>query len=67
MDVVRMGVIGVGGMGSNHCRQIAAGNIPGMVLSAVADIREVRRQWAKENLPETVKVFETGEALLDSG
>lgn len=67
MDVVRMGVIGVGGMGSNHCKQIAEGNIPGMVLSAVADVREVRRQWAKENLPETVKVYETGEALLDSG
>lgn len=67
MNVVRMGVIGVGGMGSNHCRQIAEGNIPGMVLGAVADIRDVRRQWAKENLPETVKIFETGEAMLDSG
>ena len=67
MGEVRMGVIGIGGMGSNHCRQIAAGNIPGMVLTAVADIRESRREWAKTDLPAGVKVYDSGEALLDSG
>ncbi len=66
METVRMGVIGIGGMGSNHCRQIAAGNIPGMVLTAVADVRESRREWAKKELPDAV-VFDSGEALLDSG
>lgn len=67
MDIVRIGVIGVGNMGSGHCKQIADGNIPEMELTAVADIRSSRRDWAKENLPENVKIYETAESLLDSG
>lgn len=67
MDVVRMGVIGIGGMGSNHCRQMAEQKIPGLRLTAVADVREVRREWAKENLPAEVHIYETTDALMDSG
>ncbi len=67
MNEVRIGVIGIGGMGSNHCRQIAEQKIPGMRLTAVADIREIRREWAKENLPAEVHIFETADALMDSG
>lgn len=67
MKVVRMGVIGIGNMGSGHCRQIAEGKIPGMILSAVADVRESRREWAKNELPQTVKIFDSGEALISSG
>lgn len=67
MDEVRIGVIGVGGMGSNHCRQIAEHKIPGMRLTAVADIREIRRVWAKDNLPAEVHIYETADALMDSG
>ena len=67
MNMVRMGVIGVGNMGSSHCRQIAEGKIPMMELTAIADIRQSRRDWAKENLPETVKIYESAECLLESG
>lgn len=64
--MVRIGVVGVGGMGSNHCKQIADNKIPGMVLTAVADIREVRRKWAQDNLPDTVHIYETADALIES-
>ena len=67
MDNVRLGVIGVGGMGSGHCKRIAEGQIPNMTLTAVCDIRESRRIWAKENLPDTVHIYDTAEALMDSG
>ena len=67
MDNVRIGVIGVGGMGSAHCKQIAEGKIRGMTLTAVADIKESRRKWAKENLPETVHIYDNAESLMDSG
>ncbi len=67
MNQVRMGIIGIGNMGSGHAKSIVEGKVPDMVLTAVADVREVRRQWAKENLPETVAVFDNAEALLDSG
>lgn len=67
MEQVRIGVIGIGGMGSNHCGQIADKKVPGLVLTAVADIRECRRDWAREALPEGVHVYESAEALMDSG
>lgn len=67
MDQVRIGVIGVGNMGSGHAKRIVAGNVPHMRLTAVADIREERRTWAKENLPETVRIFDSAEKLMDSG
>ena len=43
MDIVRMGVIGAGNMGSNHVIWISKGEVPGMVLTAVADISADRR------------------------
>lgn len=67
MEQVRLGIIGIGNMGSGHAKSIVEGKVPGMVLTAVADIREVRRQWAKESLTEGVAVFENAEELLDSG
>lgn len=67
MDVVRIGVIGIGNMGSGHAKQIAEGKIPEMVLTAVADIKQNRREWAKENLPETIKIFDSEDTLLESG
>lgn len=48
MDNVRIGVIGVGGMGSAHCKQIAEGNIRGMTLTAVAMIKESRENGQKK-------------------
>lgn len=67
MEQVRMGVIGIGNMGSNHAGVINDGKIPGMTLAAVADLKESRRQWAKEKLAEEVAIFEDGRALIDSG
>lgn len=64
---VRYGVIGVGNMGTSHSRWLASGRIPGAVLTAVCDIDENRRNWAKENLPGETAVFEKYQDLLESG
>lgn len=66
MNQVRLGIIGIGNMGTNHCRCILNGEVPEMVLTAVADIKEQRRKWAEENLSGDVKIFENAEGLLDS-
>ena len=66
MDKVRIGIIGVGNMGSEHVRMIR-GQCPEMEVVAVADIREARRQWARKNLPETAAIYDNAEAMLDSG
>ena len=67
MEKIRLGVIGIGNMGSGHCDNIVKGEVPEMELVAVADIRDSRRQWAKENLPEQVRIFGDGDQLIESG
>ena len=70
MDVgkkIRLGVIGIGNMGSEHCRNLAAGKCPEIELAAVADVREDRMEWARHELPESVKVFPAGRDLIRSG
>lgn len=67
MDKVRLGIIGIGNMGSHHAEAVLQGKTPELVLAAVADRRPARRAWAQENLPDEVKVFEEGEQLIASG
>ncbi len=67
MEQVRLGIIGIGGMGSNHARSIVEGKVPEMKLTAVADIKEARRQWAVKELPPDVAVYGEGRELIDSG
>ncbi len=66
MNKVRIGIIGIGNMGSAHSKSILDGNIPRMELGAVCDIEPSKLSWAKENLP-GVPQFQQYEDLLDSG
>lgn len=67
MEQVRLGIIGIGGMGTNHAHSILNGNVPEIRLTAVADIRKSRLDYAKENFPEDVAIFDDGRKLIDSG
>ena len=66
MDRIRLGVIGIGNMGSEHCRLILNGKCPEVSLVAVADLREERRAWAEKTLPDA-RVFADGRELIESG
>ena len=66
MDTCRIGVIGIGNMGSAHARSLWEGRVPGMRLTAVCDIKEPRRRWAAETLP-GVTVYDDFTALLAGG
>ena len=57
MDQVRIGIIGIGNMGSGHCRNILEGKCPDIKLAAVADISPERRAFAKENYPESCLLY----------
>ena len=65
-EKIRLGVIGIGNMGSEHCRNILAGKCPEITLAAVADLREDRRQWAAAQAPET-EIYASGSELIRSG
>lgn len=67
MEKVRLGIIGVGNMGSGHVQNILAGKTPEIEIAAVADRRESRRAWAEETLPQGTPVFEEGADLIQSG
>ena len=49
MEQVRIGVVGIGCMGSAHAKNIADGGIEGLTLTAVCDVAESAQRWAKEN------------------
>lgn len=66
MEKVRLGIIGVGNMGSAHACSIIDGKVPDMELAAVADLRESRRAWASKTLPKSVQIFENGDALIEA-
>jgi len=64
MNKLKIGVIGLGNMGSEHCRLLCSDKAQEVELACVADLRESRREWARETLPESVMVYEDGLALI---
>ncbi len=67
MNKLKLGIIGIGNIGSSHCERIQNGETPEITLSAIADRSEVRRDWAKANLPKDTAVFSEGIDLIHSG
>lgn len=63
---IRVGIIGVGNMGTTHVKSITQGKCPNFVLTAVADTNEARQEALKEFLGDAV-FFTDGIELLDSG
>ena len=51
MKEVRTAVVGIGNMGTAHARCIMDGEIPGLCLAAVCDVRPERLRWAEEHWP----------------
>ncbi len=62
MDKVRMGVIGVGGMGSHHARYLQAGEVKRAEITAVCDIDEDKlKNWSG------LETFDDSAQLIRSG
>src|SRR5258708_40192979 len=58
---VRLGVIGLGLMGSAHAVNVAEGRVPGLELAAVASNAVVRPGWAAP-----VRCFSSAEEMIRS-
>ncbi len=67
LEKVRLGIIGFGGMGSNHARSILKGESPEIEVTAIADINPDKIAWAKTFMPESVAYFDDGIKLMESG
>lgn len=66
MDKVRVGIIGIGNMGSGHAQSLITGKVPNAELTAVCDSKMERLEWAKQSFGEKVKRFNDTESFFQS-
>lgn len=66
METVRIGIIGIGNIGSAHAAGIYQGKIPNLTLGALCDNDETRFQELKQLYPD-VPVYRNADDLMDSG
>lgn len=66
MKKVRIGIIGIGNMGSSHAKNLIDGKIQDAELTAVCDINPERLKWAKSTLGDNVLLFEDAASLFAS-
>ena len=66
MDHVRIGIIGIGGMGSHHARYLLDGKVRGATLTAVCDVGAERLKAAREELSPDLHCFLDLEQFLDA-
>ncbi|MDO5327530.1 MAG: Gfo/Idh/MocA family oxidoreductase [Clostridia bacterium] len=64
---IKLGIIGIGNMGTGHAKNILTGKCPEFALAAAADINPDRLAWAKESLSPDVTYFDDALKMLDSG
>lgn len=67
LENVRIGIVGIGGMGTNHADYLSAGQVPGAQLTAVCDIDPQRLERAKQKYGDKIVLFEDAEAMFSSG
>ncbi|MBQ6052906.1 MAG: Gfo/Idh/MocA family oxidoreductase [Clostridia bacterium] len=67
MDNVRLGIIGLGNMGSAHIDNYLRGHLKNITVTAICDIDPQRLKTAGEKLGDGVKMYSTSEELIRSG
>ncbi len=65
-DKIRVGIVGIGNMGTSHLRNYKEGKMPEVEITAVCDIKADRLEWAEKEFPEIAR-FDAYEKMLESG
>ena len=66
MDKLRLGIIGMGNMGSGHLGYYLNGESPRVEITAFADIDPEKLRRAKDRLP-SAAAFDSADPLIESG
>ncbi|MFJ7728643.1 Gfo/Idh/MocA family protein [Neobacillus sp. NPDC097160] len=64
MDLVKVGVIGIGNMGSSHVQLLDKGQIKRATLTAICSRNEGRNEWVKNNTQGDVQIFRDEETFF---
>ena len=64
--MIKIGIVGIGNMGSNHLANIVKGAVTGMEVGAICDISEERKQFAEKNYKD-IPFFKNAEEMYKSG
>lgn len=64
---IKLGIIGIGNMGTGHAGNLLEGKCPDFELVAVADNNPERIEWAKKDISSEITYFDDAIAMLDSG
>ena len=66
MSTLKLGIIGIGNMGSAHCKRFLNKELTDCELTAVCDIDPAKLDWVKENIGADIKQFSDYHELLDA-
>jgi len=66
MKKIRLGIVGIGNMGTIHIQNILDGKCPEITVTAVAENKQHRLDWAAEKIPDVAR-FDSEEKMLESG
>ena len=65
MVLVKVGVIGIGNIGSSHVQLLNNGQIKGAALTAVCSSNESRIEWIKNHSKGDVKIFKDEDTFFN--
>ena len=65
MDKVRVGIVGIGNIGSAHAKKIYNSSVSTLSLKAICDINLDRLDWAKENFTD-VDIYDDYSDMLEN-
>lgn len=67
VDKVRIGIIGMGNMGTSHAQYLTAGEVAGAQLTAVCDVSVERLRQVQNQFGDAIACFQDAEEFLSSG
>lgn len=65
MEKLKLGIIGIGNMGTAHTNNLMKGLVPEMELTAVCDVNPARLKWVEDTYPD-IQRFATADQLFDA-
>jgi len=66
LNKVKIGIIGIGNMGSSHAQYLINGEVAGAELTAVCDVNPDRLKWANDALGDNVQKFDNTDSFFAS-